>query len=514
MSSSAGRLLLMMFCVLLMASGASAQVTTVPDFVQKKDSWLKLAQEGKRFQLDGRFESRAGDSFKLINVDMIFRLPTNLKLPDRMERGQRLEISGQLTVEGTHSAFIVSRALVRKTDVETLQERVTELGNKDPQQMLSLAQEFVDEADFYADDSLKLQIADVRTKAVTLLIRNPKNTVATLKELLTLADSLKLDARLQEEIRFNIVYQELKTPKPDIDAALEMVKTLPNWDRFVPPPSKTAVAAFANNAPAVYANAGENDRNGFHRLAYASLRTRQIQASLKPNGSNGVELAKQVRNEFPDEKVIIQQLESKEVEWHLSRSDQLGRQDLVGVVNLLQELKRDADASDLVQRWLKAQEKRFGTTTLAGILRTADEFLFAGETWKLTQARTNGIELLKKAWAQAETESPDDVAVVTERLKALGWERFKGQWMTTQQIGNLPQDDVELAIREGRVVRGMTGVQVQQTFGKPRQISRIASSRFMRELWVYEEAGLVIRLQRSLARPDEALIVEDVSRTK
>ncbi len=514
MKGSFCRLMLACVCFVLTNAKSSAQVTTVPDFVQKKDSWLKMAQEEKRFQLDGRFESRAGDAFRLINVDMIFRLPATLKLPDRMERGQRLEISGHLAVEGTRSAFIVSRAFVRKTDVQTLQERVVELGEKDPQQLLALAQEYVDEANFYDDENLRVQIADVRTKAVTLLLRKPANTPATLKELLTLADTLKVDARLQEEICFNIVYQELRTPKPDFEASLEMVKTLPHWDRIVPPPSKTVVAAFPVNAPSTYANAGENDRSGFHRMAYSSLRTRQIQAALKADGSNGVELAKLVRSEFPEEKAIIQQLESKEVAWHLSRSDQLGRQELITVVNLLEGLERSQEAGELIQQWLKAQEKRFGTSTLAGILRTADEFLFAGEHWKLAQARTSGIELLKKAWTQAETESPDDVAVITERLKALGWERFKGQWMTTQQIGMVPQDDVELAIREGRVVRGMTGLQVQQTFGKPRQVSRIASARFMRELWVYEEAGLVIRLQRSLARPEEGLTVEDVSRTR
>ncbi len=497
-----------------LSSDGSAQVTSIPDFVQKKDAWPKLAQEQKRFQLDGRFESRAGEAFRLSNVDMIFRLPATLKLPERIEKWQRVEVSGHLAPEGTRTAFIVSRILVRGTDLEALTDQSNEVGDKDPQRLLSLAAEYVPDAEFYKDNNLTLQITEIRTRAIGLLLRKSLSNPAELTALLDQAKSLDVNESVQQEIRFALVYLEAKSPTPDFDAALTLLKTLPNWDRAIPPPGRMVVEAFPANAINAYLRAGDNDRFGFHRLAYARLRTRQLQASLKPDGSNGVELAKQIQFEFPDEKTVAQQLVSREVEWHLSRSDQLSRQDLIEAVILLQELDRKGEASDLIQRWLKAQEKRFGTSTLAGILRTADEYLFVAEQWSSADSRTSGIELLKKAWAQAEKESPDDVMVIAERLKALGWERLKGTWMTTRDIEMLPQDDVQLAIREGRVVKGMTGEQVQQTFGKPRQVSRISSSRFMRELWVYEEAGLVIRLQRSLARADEALIVEDVSRTK
>lgn len=504
----------MLAAMLLPGIELVAQVTSIPDFVQKKEEWPRLAQEQKRFQLDGRFESRAGDAFRMSNVEMIFRLPSTLKLPDRIEKGQRVEVSGHLAPEGTRTAFIVSRVLVRGTDLKALIDRSEEAGEKDPQRLLTLASEYVPDAEFYKDDNLKLQITEIRTRAVGLLLRKSLSNPAELTSLLAQAESLKVNERVQQEIRFALVYLEAKSPTPDFDTALKMLKTLPNWDRAIPPPGKMVVEAFPANAMNAYLRAGDNDRFGFHRLAYARLRTRQLQASLKPDGSNGVEIAKQIQFEFPDEKTVVQQLVSKEVDWHLSRSEQLSRQDLIAAVTLLQGLDRKAESSDLIQRWQKAQEKRFGTSTLAGILRTADEYLFVAEQWNKPDSRTNGIELLKKAWAQAEQESPDDVMVIAERLKALGWERLKGTWMTTRDIEMLPQDDVQLAIREGRVVRGMTGVQVQQTFGKPRQVSRISSSRFMRELWVYEEAGLVIRLQRSLARADEALIVEDVSRTK
>jgi len=86
--------------------------------------------------------------------------------------------------------------------------------------------------------------------------------------------------------------------------------------------------------------------------------------------------------------------------------------------------------------------------------------------------------------------------------------------LTADQITMLPKDDVQLAIREGRVVRGMTGEQVTKTLGKPRSVSRLGNSRVLREVGNYDEAGLVIRLRRNLQRPQEGMLVDDVARTR
>ena len=80
---------------------------------------------------------------------------------------------------------------------------------------------------------------------------------------------------------------------------------------------------------------------------------------------------------------------------------------------------------------------------------------------------------------------------------------------------SLPKDDVQLAIREGRVVGGMSAQQVVLTLGQPTRISRIASRKSVCELWNYDEegsAGMVIRFRRSLVDTTASSIVEDVSR--
>jgi hypothetical protein len=58
----------------------------------------------------------------------------------------------------------------------------------------------------------------------------------------------------------------------------------------------------------------------------------------------------------------------------------------------------------------------------------------------------------------------------------------------------------------------MTAEQVSQTLGRPNRTAKLAAQRVFREFWIYEEAGLVVRLRRNQQRTNEALVVEDVVR--
>jgi hypothetical protein len=246
---------------------------------------------------------------------------------------------------------------------------------------------------------------------------------------------------------------------------------------------------------------------------YRTVRGEQLQAMLKPDGSNGLELAGLVRDELPEEVARAASFEQHEVDYRLGRISELSRREMQQLLELLDDLKRTNGRDAIVADWLAAQEKRFGTSELAGVLRVADEYLFVFEQWKNPAHQQKGIDLLKSAWAIASVESPGDAVQIAERLKGLGWERLNGKWLTTQQMENLPKDDIQIAIRDGRVVKGMTAQQVVQTLGQPERISRFGSSKVMRELWTYDgtgSAGLVVRLRKSLLSRTDQLLVEDV----
>jgi hypothetical protein len=336
-----------------------------------------------------------------------------------------------------------------------------------------------------------------------------------LRTVLALGESLNVDRQLLGSMGFETLMTEWQNAATDLPGLLGKVQKLEGWDRQVPEIPERLKKAFPNQAITSYDNGSSDDRHWMHRLFYVAIRLQQIQAMLKSDGSNGLMLAELVLREFPGETATAAVLEEREVGYQLERVDSLSRQELQQLTQLLISLSRKEKTPEVIEQWMKAQERRFGTANLPALLRTADEHLFVAELLPGTDHRDRGIELLKQAWSIAAKESPPDANQIADRLKRLGWEQLDGRWMTGQQVGMLPKDDIQLAVREGRVVPGMTVEQVVRTLGQPARISRLGSSRSMRELWIYDaegNSGLVVRFRRSRVSIVDDSVVEDVSK--
>ena len=505
------------FLLFLTASETTScfgQVVTVPQILEQQKSWKKFADEGKKLQIEGRFQSRVTDAFRMERIDVTFRHPSTIRLPDRIHKGQRIEVVGTFVSDGPRITFSVTRMQVRDTDEEQLRKRASEPEWALPDKQLELAAQFVPRAEFYEDDVLRQEIAALRTRALTAKKKLIAGNATALRELLAQGEKLNVSESLRQELRFEQALAEVRLPDFNPDQLQTLVHTLPGWDGRVMQIPEPLKAAFDRDPVAAYAHALDTERKYLHRLLYIRVRLETLNRSLKPDGSNAGALARIIRDELPSEVKIAAEFERREIQWHLSRTAGMDRQELIQVTELFAGLQRRSESEQLRSQWLQEQEKRFGTNSLAGLLRTADEYLFVAEQWQDQSSRERGVQLLKEAWERAGRESPEDVAAIAERLKTLGWEYFRGGWLTADQITMLPKDDVQLAIREGRVVRGMTAEQVTKTLGKPRSVSRLGNSRVLREFWNYDEAGLVIRLRRNLQRPEEGMTVDDVARTR
>ena len=69
--------------------------------------------------------------------------------------------------------------------------------------------------------------------------------------------------------------------------------------------------AFVKNAGAAWAAASVAERRLLQRQLYVQLRLRDLQRQLKADGSNGLELARQVREELPTEQQAAAELEQR-----------------------------------------------------------------------------------------------------------------------------------------------------------------------------------------------------------
>ena len=494
------------------AAPVEAQTLSVPQLLKQQDRWGELADAGARVQLEGRFQSRTAESFRLEKLELIFRHPPTVRLPDRIRRAQRVEVTGGLTRDGSRLFFTVQRLQVGETDEEQLRRRMGEPGNEQPEKLLLLAAEYVPRAEFYEDDVLRQEIQAVRGQAIQRQKQLVRNDPLGLAGLLQSAEQLGVSAETTGQLRFELLALRLKQPGTELQSLLADARRMEGWDDRQQVIPASLQQAFAKNAGAAWTAATPAERRLLQRLLYVQLRLLDLRQQLKTDGSNGLELGRLVREELPTEVQVAQELEQREVQWQLSRAAELDREELIAVSGLLLRLDRVAENTQLRTAWLQGQEQRFGLQTLAGQIRTADEYLFVGEEWQNRAARERGVELLKQAWERAVQESPADADGLAQRLKTLGWERLKNSWISSADFLKRPPDDVQRAAREGRVVKGMTAEQVSQTLGRPNRTAKLVAQRVFREFWIYEEAGLVVRLRRNLQRANEVLVVEDVVR--
>ena len=506
----------LLFLLLLTSAVAHGQTTTLPELLSEKKQWPTYAADGRKFQFEGRFEGRSGNTIKINKFDVSCNLPSNGTFPDNIKSGQRIEIIGRFLAEQGKLNFVVSRILIKDTDIDKIRDRSKDIPADQPAKLLSLADEYQSDADFYEDTALRAEIATLRTNGILQLRKSARGDVSKLRDLLKQSQTLEIRPDVLPLLKFEIIYAASKAPGANVEALVAETKmSCEGWDQLVPPVPERLRLAFPKQAVETFLKAQENDRRALNRLLYQSLRLRQIQTMLRPDGSNGLEISKLIRSEFGDDDPLAEQYEERDVMYRLTKISTLSRSDLKGLTDLLTKLKRDQQVPDAVQDWLLAQERKFGTSNLAGLMRTADEYLFAADLVQSSEYRRQGIELLKQAWTSANESSPTDADQIADRLKRLGWERLDNKWMTNAQMKLLPKDDVQLAIREGRVVPGMNTEQVVQTLGQPTKISRIASRKSVCELWSYEgenSAGMVIRFRRKSDDKASAGIVEDVSR--
>lgn len=502
--------------LLLNMGAAWDQTTTLPDLLAAKDQWPAYAADGRKFQFEGRFEGRSASTIRIIKFDVTCNLPSNGTFPDGIRSGQRIEVIGRFLSENGKLFFIVSRILIKDTDVDRLRSRAKDTPADQPAKLLDLAAEYQADAEFYEDSALQAEITSVRTQSISQMRKTAQGDVSRLRELLKRSESLQIKPELIQALRFELIYAASKEANADVEALVaETKRSCEGWDQLVPPVPERLRLAFPKDAVATFHAAQENDRRALHRLLYQSLRLRQIQTMIMPDGSNGLEISKLIRTEFGDDDPMAAEFEERSVQYHLKQLTTLSRSDLKSLVELLTRLKRVQQIPIAVHDWVQAQEQKFGKSNLAGLLRTADEYLFAADLLRSPEYERQGIELLKQAWTNARESSPTDADQIADRLKRLGWERLDSKWMTNDQMMSLPKADIQLAIREGRVVTGMGVEQVVQTLGQPTKISRIASRKSVCELWTYEAqdaAGMVIRFRRNLTDSTQASIVEDVSR--
>ncbi|MEZ6060170.1 MAG: hypothetical protein R3C19_07410 [Planctomycetaceae bacterium] len=493
------------------ADDARAQTLSAEEMVQQKDNWNEWAAEERKLQITGRYDGGLGRQFRLKTLEIRFNSERGTELPEKMQADQRLTVSGRLRKAGDRFEFSVSRLIIGDTDRQRMAERALEVPESYPERLYALADEYAAVAKYYEDTALQADVATLRRRAVNLQRRAFSDDAAQLSSLADRAEALQLDARDVAAIRFQSLATQTTAKNFDRAAVLDRIRSqLPGWDDASQTVPAELEQSFLKNSVAAYDKASDLERRVLNRRFFRQVRLPDLQRKLAADGSNGLDLAAEARQELPEETAAIGELETAFLDFKLSQVRQLSRPQLQELSELLLHHDRGDDFQKAVNDWLAEQRDRFVDRGLSGILRTADEYLFAYERWKNEEHQQQGIDLLKQAWQVAATTEPKEAELIGQRLERYGWTRLHDRWMTTEQVKELPRTDIELAMREGRVVPGMSGQQVTRTLGEPQRIVRVLSSRFVQEIWVFGNSGSsgvsVVMKRLSRQAPDDARV--------
>ncbi len=498
--------------VVATGSALAAENLTVPQAVEQQAKWPQWTRSRTVLHISGRYEGRAGAQFRLEKLPILSTPARGVVLANDIQAGQRLTVTGTLREAGRKYYLDVTRINIGRTDGDTLADRARELGNDKPEALYDLADEFQSIADFYIDKSLAAQVQNLRLKAFGLQRQQRSNDPAGLLQLADAGAQLGVPKSTTEAIRFESLVVRSKARTGDRAALMKDLQSrLTGWDRRNPFPDKNAEARFLKDMVAEYEKADDLNRLRMHRRFYQNVRSADILKNLKADGSNGLEIAATLTADVPEEKTEIARVQSMYVAYRLKRVPSMTRSQLEDVESLLRQSGRSAEFSATLQTWLKAQEERLNNEQLDGMLLLADQYMFAFQRWKNKAHGNAGTDLLKKSWHIAEKAAPKEAAAILEQLEKFGWTRLGDRWMTTREMKSLPRDDVALALRESRVVAGMTREQIVSVMGIPDRRVRVVSGRSVQEIWLYGESGssrITVHLERSrYEKPEDAVAI-------
>ncbi|MDG1897473.1 MAG: hypothetical protein P8J37_21465 [Fuerstiella sp.] len=504
-------------CMLTSSASSMGQTMSVPEFLAEKDKWNEWSLRKKTLSVSGRYEGRLSKQFRFSKLPMLITPQRITVLPKDVKAGQRVTVSGLLHRSGTRFGLEVTRIAVGSTDTERMIRKVDRNATDKPDVMYKIADEYAEIAAFYDDQELTFNVGKLREKAFMLQRDQSRNDSAGLVRLAKQAESTGVPTALVAAIRFQSLVVAANSDKRNIDEVLADIRLhLEGWDRVSAMLEQAAEERFLQNPVIEYETADRVSRQRMHRRLYRLHRLPQILNQLKPDASNGPEIAQRLETELPEESKAIEETRKRFLDARLAAVPRLNRNQLEELAVMLRDFGREKETNETISRWLRAQEKRLDNGELDGILAVADEQLFAFERWKNPVHRDAGVERLKKAWFLSKDSAPKDAALIEQRLGRLGWTRLHDKWLTDGQITNLPRNDVELAMREGRVVAGMKPHQVVGTLGEPNRKIRVISARYVEEIWIFGEDGstaITVHLQRSRhSRPVKATVTQ-VSRT-
>lgn len=484
---------LLPFCLLAIWGSEAvlrAQPRTIQSFVADQSKWPDLV--GTAWHLEGRYSLFGDREMRFANCNLPFVFSGKISVP--RERSNVVEVTGRLEKENGRLQFRVESLKSHPSDLEVVAAKRSEIDTRRPDDWYKVADWARNRGEFYKDAELLQEVDNLNRHGLLTEYRSidPGNEQAHLA-IVAKARRLKLDENLivdmlHEGLRAQFEKHRRQASSEPALASLSVRirKELPGAMRELDEYPEDLATEYAAEPKQLHAAADPARRQVLHRLFYLETMLERINAAARPDGSNGIEIAARIAAEIPERPELVTFHERRELDYRIKRVPLMARQEMLSLVREL-ESRDDPDRAKLVkQQWLQAREPLLREDGARGLVDLAEDWI------SLLNDRETAAEFYMAAWAANRDYEP-----AQQWLEANDFVFAAGKWHRRDEAPQTADLAMDRAIREGRILTGMSDAQVRAALGaRPDAVTRFATSGRITELWVFESAGIVVRLSR------------------
>ncbi|HSG72022.1 MAG TPA: hypothetical protein VLA12_16510 [Planctomycetaceae bacterium] len=465
-------------------SGAEAEYT-VRQIVENEASWKLYAETQTGFSVIGYIGSRTDRQIHMKNCELRFVMKPSTEFPNLFKRSKFLKLKGHFDLdENKKPIFLVESIDTTPALLQRFRSESLLIGADDYKSQRKLADLIKKEAEFYEDEELHAKAKEIYYQS----LRGERESTRQLTpELLDgWVEQLKaygIAESIQREWTHDSLWLRwngLKNPRGTEfkQFARLLADKFPEARTFLETPQPRLREEYLKNPERVFANADSEQRKKLLRLFYMEVLVRDLEKETLADGSNGDEIAKRYRELLPELPDKFTEHENAWLAWRSAGLEQASRNEAIELSREYRSRNREQEAREVLDTWLKARLLVWKKDGASGLLRGAEEYL------DLLEDRAQAVALLKSAWNLA----PENEEI-EKKLAGLGHYRHQGDWITQEAFDQLPPDPFLEAIKQGKVVKGMSPDQVLRALGKPAQTHTSFSAGRIGLVWVFGESG-------------------------
>ena len=496
----------LVLAVFLMISPKSADAApqSVVDFMKMKPRWEKMV--GLQFLLEGRFGGSAGNILSLRKLPLGFHSDKDIE--ERYESNDVLHVLGELKRDGNGPLYFQLLDVRKgKSDMERLNEQVLDLPPKEHEPIYELARWAEERAKFYDDTKLSAEAIKLYDRALRRQQANIKTLdYPSFRDLALKAGRFGLGEARKNALLYEGRYREWQLIRRQggseqlAGLAAAIASELPGASVPVPIVDQEFHDRWKKEPLRVY----EEATFGFeqmHRFLYQEISLESIQQEAQADGRNGRAIAARLRQEVPEFSGMADEFVRKELDWRIQNVTQLKIDEMLALRESLLEAGSADLADEALRSWFTDRETKLRKEGIDGLIELASlhETLFP-----------DGAREAIKVLLEAEHRKSGS-SIVRQRLESHGYRQINGDWKSSDEVRDFENSPINRAMREGRVIPGMTQEQVRRALGEPTSVSRLLTARHVIEYWVYggndRSSRLTIRLSRQTQR-ESAIVVD------